>query len=82
MRGAVVTNEKLQALGSRRFYRPPGRAGRHARRRVAGTVIARYGAGTGNAVRLLVVSVSLRFWNSTVIGGLHAGWNVAVAVRV
>src|SRR5712691_10022406 len=47
-----------------------------------GTVIARYEAGTGVAVRLLVVSVSLRFWNCTVIGGLHAGWNAAVAVRV
>ena len=47
-----------------------------------GKVIARYEAGTGNAVRRLVSSVSLRFWNCTVIGGLHAGWNVAVAVRV
>jgi hypothetical protein len=45
-------------------------------------VSARYEAGTGVAVRLLVVSVSVTFWNSTVIGGLHAGWNTAVAVRV
>src|SRR4029450_3172543 len=44
-----------------------------------GTVIARYEAGTGVAVRLLVVSVSLRFWNCTVIGGLHAGWDAGGA---
>ena len=47
-----------------------------------GTVIACYRAGTGNATRPLVVSVSLRFWNCTVIGGLQDGLNVAVAVMV
>ena len=31
---------------------------------------------------LLVVSVTVTSVNSTVIGGLHGGWNVAVSVRL
>lgn len=34
------------------------------------------------AVRLLVVSVRTMSVNETVIGGLHSGWNVAVATSV
>ena len=79
-RNMIVSSEWLSVIQA--IYRRRDREGWRARRYVAETAIARYEAGTGVAVRLLVVSVSLRFWNCTVIGGLQDGLNVAVAVMV